>query len=442
MHPRQMLRELERAMPDGAMVSTDIGNICSVSNSYLRFERPRSMFAAMSFGNCGYAFPTIMGAKVAAPDRAGDRLRRRRCVGDELRRDPDLRAREHPGHRGGVQQRPVGRREEEPRRLLRKPLRRREPRPAAVVGRRGARDGRRGRDHRQALRRRPRAARRGEGARRGQDDDPRDDGARASWATRSGATRSRCRRGISPSTSRPRPRAASGQRSCAGGGPDHGRTVRRGRRRRAGRAGARRAARLRCLVAAARRRRGHRRGLGDRRAGAQPRAGGARGAPHRAGQRRRQDRQERAQDARAAARSQGREVGRRDQRGRRARASSRSRGPVGVVAAITPSTNPGATPANNIVNALKGRNAIIVAPSPKGAAHAHAAARIRARRARPRRCAARARAAAAGAGNPRTDVRAAAAGGPRRRDRLADQRQGRVLERHAGAAAWAPATSR
>ena len=69
MHPRQMLRELEKAMPEGAMVSTDIGNICSVSNSYLRFDRPRSMFAAMSFGNCGYAFPTIVGAKVAAPDR-------------------------------------------------------------------------------------------------------------------------------------------------------------------------------------------------------------------------------------------------------------------------------------------------------------------------------------------------------------------------------------
>src|SRR5258708_19070573 len=41
--------------------------------------------------------------------------------------------------------------------------------------------------------------------------------------------------------------------------------------------------------------------------------------------------------------------------------------PVGVVAAITPSTNPGATPANNIVNALKCRNAIVLAPSPKGA---------------------------------------------------------------------------
>jgi sulfoacetaldehyde dehydrogenase len=39
---------------------------------------------------------------------------------------------------------------------------------------------------------------------------------------------------------------------------------------------------------------------------------------------------------------------------------------VGVVAAITPSTNPAATPVNKIVNALKCGNAVIVAPSPKG----------------------------------------------------------------------------
>mgnify|MGYP001601765762 CR=1 FL=1 len=69
LHPRQVLRELEKAMPTDVMVSTDIGNINSVANSYLRFERPRSFFAAMSWGNCGYAFPTIIGAKVAAPDR-------------------------------------------------------------------------------------------------------------------------------------------------------------------------------------------------------------------------------------------------------------------------------------------------------------------------------------------------------------------------------------
>ncbi len=69
LHPRQVLRELEKAMPERVMVSTDIGNINSVSNSYLRFEEPRSFFAAMSWGNCGYALPTIIGAKAAAPDR-------------------------------------------------------------------------------------------------------------------------------------------------------------------------------------------------------------------------------------------------------------------------------------------------------------------------------------------------------------------------------------
>ena len=38
--------------------------------------------------------------------------------------------------------------------------------------------------------------------------------------------------------------------------------------------------------------------------------------------------------------------------------------PVGVVAAVTPSTNPAATPVNKAMMAVKGRNAVIVAPSP------------------------------------------------------------------------------
>ena len=42
--------------------------------------------------------------------------------------------------------------------------------------------------------------------------------------------------------------------------------------------------------------------------------------------------------------------------------------PVGVVAAVTPSTNPSATPANKAMFAIKGRNAIIIAPSPSGLA--------------------------------------------------------------------------
>ena len=69
LHPRQVLRELEKAMPDRAMVSTDIGNINSVANSYLRFEEPRSFLAPMSWGNCGYALPTVIGAKLAARER-------------------------------------------------------------------------------------------------------------------------------------------------------------------------------------------------------------------------------------------------------------------------------------------------------------------------------------------------------------------------------------
>jgi len=40
--------------------------------------------------------------------------------------------------------------------------------------------------------------------------------------------------------------------------------------------------------------------------------------------------------------------------------------PIGVVGAVVPSTNPIATPANNIINALKCGNAIILSPSPKG----------------------------------------------------------------------------
>ena len=67
--PRTALTELGKAMPDHAMVSTDIGNVCSVANSYLHFEEPMSFLAAMSWGNCGYAFPVAIGAKVGRPDR-------------------------------------------------------------------------------------------------------------------------------------------------------------------------------------------------------------------------------------------------------------------------------------------------------------------------------------------------------------------------------------
>lgn len=42
--------------------------------------------------------------------------------------------------------------------------------------------------------------------------------------------------------------------------------------------------------------------------------------------------------------------------------------PMGVIACVLPSTNPGATPINNMMITLKGRNAVILAPHPKGEA--------------------------------------------------------------------------
>ena len=176
MHPRQMLRELERAMPAGAMVSTDIGNICSVSNSYLRFDRPRSMFAAMSFGNCGYAFPTIVGAKVAAPDRpaiayVGDGAwgmsfgEIQTCVRENI---PVTAVVFNNGQWGAEKKNHVDFYEN---RFVGVNLDK-QPSWAEVAQAMGAD----GHTIDKLARRRPRAARGREGAARGQDDDPRDDG--------------------------------------------------------------------------------------------------------------------------------------------------------------------------------------------------------------------------------------------------------------------------
>ena len=67
--PRRALKELAAALPDDTIVASDIGNICSTANAYVRFEQPRSYLPALGFGNCGFAYPAALGAKVAAPDR-------------------------------------------------------------------------------------------------------------------------------------------------------------------------------------------------------------------------------------------------------------------------------------------------------------------------------------------------------------------------------------
>lgn len=65
--PRRALKELTGALPDGTIVTTDIGNICSLANAYLRFNKPRTFLPALSFGNCGFSYPAALGAKLGRP---------------------------------------------------------------------------------------------------------------------------------------------------------------------------------------------------------------------------------------------------------------------------------------------------------------------------------------------------------------------------------------
>jgi sulfoacetaldehyde acetyltransferase len=69
MHPRRFLQELCRAMPKGSIVATDIGNTSSMINAYLRFTDVRQHLAALSWGNCGFAFGAALGAKIGRPDK-------------------------------------------------------------------------------------------------------------------------------------------------------------------------------------------------------------------------------------------------------------------------------------------------------------------------------------------------------------------------------------
>jgi sulfoacetaldehyde acetyltransferase len=67
-NPRRVLLEISRALPDNAIVSTDIGNVASTANSYLKFNQSRRHIAALTFGNTGFAYPAALGAQIARPD--------------------------------------------------------------------------------------------------------------------------------------------------------------------------------------------------------------------------------------------------------------------------------------------------------------------------------------------------------------------------------------
>ena len=68
MSPRQAWRAIMQAVPQDAIVSSDIGNNCAIGNAYPTFEAGRKYLAPGLFGPCGYGFPAILGAKIGNPD--------------------------------------------------------------------------------------------------------------------------------------------------------------------------------------------------------------------------------------------------------------------------------------------------------------------------------------------------------------------------------------
>jgi len=68
MSPRQAWRAIQAAMPEDAIISSDIGNNCAIGNAYPTFEKGRKYLAPGLFGPCGYGFPSILGAKIGCPD--------------------------------------------------------------------------------------------------------------------------------------------------------------------------------------------------------------------------------------------------------------------------------------------------------------------------------------------------------------------------------------
>ena len=68
MSPRQAWRAIQAAMPEEAIISSDIGNNCAIGNAYPSFPEGRRYLSPGLFGPCGYGLPAILGAKIGRPD--------------------------------------------------------------------------------------------------------------------------------------------------------------------------------------------------------------------------------------------------------------------------------------------------------------------------------------------------------------------------------------
>jgi acetolactate synthase-1/2/3 large subunit len=68
-HPQRAAHEIDRALPDDAILVSDIGVHHNWLLQFCRPRRPDSLIGSMGFGPMGFGVAGVLGAKLAAPDR-------------------------------------------------------------------------------------------------------------------------------------------------------------------------------------------------------------------------------------------------------------------------------------------------------------------------------------------------------------------------------------
>lgn len=67
--PRKVIDELNKVLPDDAIVTTDVGQHQILAAQSLNFKKPRTFISSGGLGTMGYGIPAAVGAQVAYPDR-------------------------------------------------------------------------------------------------------------------------------------------------------------------------------------------------------------------------------------------------------------------------------------------------------------------------------------------------------------------------------------
>jgi len=68
-HPQRAAREIDRALPEDAILVSDIGIHKNWLIQFRQPSRPDSLIGSMGYGHMGFGVAGVLGAKLAAPDR-------------------------------------------------------------------------------------------------------------------------------------------------------------------------------------------------------------------------------------------------------------------------------------------------------------------------------------------------------------------------------------